>query len=55
MTYIPNTPEDQRHMLETLGLPNLESLLDPGARKRCACVVLSICQPLCLSQILNAC
>jgi glycine dehydrogenase subunit 1 len=29
MTYIPNTPEDQRLMLETLGLPDLESLLTP--------------------------
>jgi glycine dehydrogenase subunit 1 len=29
MTYIPNTPEDQRAMLETLGLPDLESLLTP--------------------------
>ncbi|HVU68382.1 MAG TPA: aminomethyl-transferring glycine dehydrogenase subunit GcvPA [Ktedonobacteraceae bacterium] len=29
MTYIPNTPEDQRLMLETLGLADLESLLTP--------------------------
>lgn len=29
MTYIPNTAEDQRLMLETLGLPDLESLLTP--------------------------
>lgn len=29
MTYIPNTPEDQRVMLETLGLSDLESLLTP--------------------------
>ncbi len=29
MSYIPNTPEDQRAMLETLGLPSLEALLAP--------------------------
>jgi glycine dehydrogenase subunit 1 len=29
MSYIPNTPEDQRVMLETLGLPSLEALLAP--------------------------
>lgn len=29
MTYIPNTPEDQRLMLETLGLSAMESLLTP--------------------------
>src|SRR5262245_24162762 len=29
MSYIPNTPEDQRAMLETLGLPDLEALLEP--------------------------
>ncbi len=29
MSYIPNTPEDQRIMLDTLGLPNLEALLTP--------------------------
>lgn len=29
MTYIPNTPEDQRIMLDALGLPDLESLLTP--------------------------
>ncbi len=29
MSYIPNTPEDQRIMLDTLGLPDLESLLAP--------------------------
>lgn len=29
MTYIPNTPEDQRIMLDTLGLADLESLLSP--------------------------
>ena len=29
MTYIPNTPEDQRIMLEALGLSDLESLLIP--------------------------
>ena len=29
MSYIPNTPEDQRIMLDTLGLPDLEALLTP--------------------------
>ena len=29
MSYIPNTGEDQRAMLDTLGLPNLEALLTP--------------------------
>jgi glycine cleavage system P protein (glycine dehydrogenase) subunit 1 len=29
MSYIPNTPEDQRAMLETLGLPSWEALLAP--------------------------
>ncbi|HJT58612.1 MAG TPA: aminomethyl-transferring glycine dehydrogenase subunit GcvPA [Ktedonobacteraceae bacterium] len=29
MSYIPNTPEDQQAMLETLGLPSLEALLTP--------------------------
>src|SRR3989440_4864134 len=29
MSYIPNTPEDQQAMLETLGLPSLEALLAP--------------------------
>lgn len=29
MSYIPNTPEDQRVMLDTLGLPDLEALLTP--------------------------
>lgn len=29
MSYIPNTPEDQRIMLDTLGLPSLEALLTP--------------------------
>lgn len=29
MSYIPNTPEDQRAMLETLGLSSLEELLTP--------------------------
>src|SRR5437588_585420 len=29
MSYIPNTPEDQQAMLETLGLPSLEALLEP--------------------------
>ncbi len=29
MTYIPNTPEDQRIMLDALGLSDLESLLTP--------------------------
>lgn len=29
MSYIPNTPEDQRIMLDTLGLPDLEALLAP--------------------------
>src|SRR5262252_9645922 len=29
MSYIPNTPEDQRTMLDTLGLSSLEALLTP--------------------------
>ena len=29
MSYIPNTPEDQRAMLEKLGLPSLEALMEP--------------------------
>ncbi len=29
MSYIPNTPEDQRAMLAKLGLPSLEALLEP--------------------------
>lgn len=29
MSYIPNTPEDQRIMLDTLDLPDLEALLEP--------------------------
>jgi glycine dehydrogenase subunit 1 len=29
MSYIPNTPEDQRVMLDALGLPDLEALLTP--------------------------
>src|SRR5262252_1809440 len=29
MSYIPNTPEDQRTMLDTLGLSTLEALLTP--------------------------
>src|SRR5205085_2522978 len=29
MSYIPNTPQDQQAMLETLGLPSLEALLAP--------------------------
>jgi glycine dehydrogenase subunit 1 len=29
MSYIPNTPEDQRAMLDTLGLSDLEALLEP--------------------------
>lgn len=29
MSYIPNTPEDQRAMLNTLALPDLEALLEP--------------------------
>ena len=29
MSYIPNTPEDQQAMLESLGLPSLEALLEP--------------------------
>jgi glycine dehydrogenase subunit 1 len=29
MSYIPNTPEDQRAMLETLGFSSFEDLLAP--------------------------